>query len=59
MSIMKKMNNFIISTILLIVGLVISYICFNHIYAWFGVVIGIATVVGYIYYVIKEISKLI
>ena len=55
---MKILNNFFVGVLLLIVGLVISYICFNHIYAWFGVLTGVVTVVGFIYYIVKKISKL-
>ena len=55
---MKVLNKFFVSVLLLIVGLVISYICFNHIYAWLGVLIGVITVIGVVYYIVKQISKL-
>ena len=52
------MKKYIISFVLLLVFLYVSFYTFNFIDAWLGILFGVLTIGGYLYYIYKQLIKL-
>lgn len=53
----KLFLKLVVGTLLIIIGMYLSFIVFNHVSSWLGILIALTVIVGGVYFVITKVEK--